>query len=156
MCHGNAVAKIQASGGSFMKFSKRLLSLLLALVMTVGVMPAVGLVSAADATGQAEQSDTFMRVLHLDCGRKYFTKDWIIALLNEMASAGYTHLQLAFGNDGLRFLLDDMSVTADGTAYSSADVTAGIQAGNKAYYDAAIRMSSLRQKWMRSSLMRTA
>lgn len=136
MCHGNAVAIIQASGGSFMKFSKRLLSLLLALVMTVGVMPAVGLVSAADATDRAEQSDTFMRVLHLDCGRKYFTKDWIIALLNEMASAGYTHLQLAFGNDGLRFLLDDMSVTADGTAYSSADVTAGIQAGNEAYYDA--------------------
>lgn len=119
-----------------MKFSKRLLSLLLALVMTVGVMPAVGLVSAVDATDRAEQSDTFMRVLHLDCGRKYFTKDWIIALLNEMASAGYTHLQLAFGNDGLRFLLDDMSVTAGGTNYSSADVTAGIQAGNEAYYDA--------------------
>lgn len=136
MCHHNAVAIIQASGGSFMKFSKRLLSLLLALVMTVGVMPAVGLVSAVDATDRAEQSDTFMRVLHLDCGRKYFTKDWIIALLNEMASAGYTHLQLAFGNDGLRFLLDDMSVTAGGTTYSSADVTAGIQAGNEAYYDA--------------------
>lgn len=119
-----------------MKFTKRLLSLLLALVMTVGVIPAVGLVSAADAADRTEQSDSFMRVFHLDCGRKYFTKDWIIALLNEMASAGYTHLQLAFGNDGLRFLLDDMSVTAGGTTYSSADVTAGIQAGNKAYYDA--------------------
>ncbi len=82
----------------------------------------------------AETSLTYAdqyRILHLDCGRKYFTKDWIIALLNEMAAAGYTHLELAFGNDGLRFLLDDMSV---GT-YRDSQVTAAIQQGNKNYYD---------------------
>ncbi|MBQ7889420.1 MAG: family 20 glycosylhydrolase [Erysipelotrichaceae bacterium] len=76
------------------------------------------------------------RILHLDCGRKFFTKDWIIALINEMDAAGFTHLELAFGNDGLRFLLDDMSVTANGTTYSDDQVTSAIQAGNKAYYDA--------------------
>ena len=32
---------------------------------------------------QASASD-FSKILHLDCGRKYFTKDWIIALLYEM------------------------------------------------------------------------
>ncbi len=80
--------------------------------------------------------DVQYRILHLDCGRKYFTKDWIIALINEMADAGYNQLQLAFGNDGLRFLLDDMSVTANGTTYSGENVTAGIKEGNKAYYDA--------------------
>ncbi len=53
-----------------------------------------------------------------------------------MQAAGYTHFQLAIGNDGLRLLLDNMSVTANGTTYSSDDVKAGIQAGNVAYYNA--------------------
>ncbi len=53
-----------------------------------------------------------------------------------MQAAGYTHFQLAIGNDGLRLLLDNMSVTANGTTYSSDDVKAGIQSGNVAYYNA--------------------
>ena len=74
----------------------------------------------------------FQRILHLDNGRKYFSVDWIKALITEMKAAGFTHLQLAFGNDGMRFLLDDMSVGS----YSDDDVTAAVQAGNEAYYDA--------------------
>ena len=89
-----------------------------------------------EARTAATDGDTFYRILHLDCGRKYFTPAWVKALINEMKAAGYTHLQLAFGNDGLRFLLDDMSVTANGTTYSSADVKWYIQAGNKEYYNA--------------------
>ena len=49
------------------------------------------------------------RIVHLDCGRKYFSKDWIIALMYEAKAAGYNQVQLAFGNKGL-ILLDDMSV----------------------------------------------
>lgn len=85
--------------------------------------------AATDATVQ-------YKILHLDCGRKYFSKEWIIALLNEMSAAGYNQLQLAFGNKGLRFLLEDMSVTVDGKTYGNKEVTKAIQAGNKAYYDA--------------------
>lgn len=70
------------------------------------------------------------RIVHLDCGRKYFSKDWIIALMYEAKAAGYNQVQLAFGNKGLRFLLNDMSVTVDGTAY---DAKSAIQEGNKAY-----------------------
>lgn len=81
----------------------------------------------ADTTGA-----DFFRILHLDCGRKYFTKDWIIALLYEMQAAGYNQLQLAFGNDGLRFLLDDMSFTANGTPYSHNTVVEKVEAGNAA------------------------
>lgn len=29
------------------------------------------------------------KILHLDCGRKYFTKEWVIALIHEMTAAGY-------------------------------------------------------------------
>lgn len=39
------------------------------------------------------------------------------------------------GNDGLRFLLDDMSLTVNGTTYSSQQVSAAIHAGNEAYYN---------------------
>ena len=80
-------------------------------------------------------SGDFRKIVMVDAGRKYFTADWIIALINEMKADGYTTLCLAVGNDGLRFLLDDMSVTVNGTEYASADVRAAIQAGNKAYYD---------------------
>lgn len=68
------------------------------------------------------------RIVHLDCGRKYFSKDWIIALMYEAKAAGYNQVQLAFGNKGLRFLLDDMSVNT----YEKQAVTDAIKEGNKA------------------------
>lgn len=49
-----------------------------------------------------------------------------------MQNDGYNQLQLAFGNDGLRFLLDDMSFTANGTDYSHETVVSEVEAGNKA------------------------
>lgn len=125
----------------------RILSLLLVLVLMVGVLPVSALADGWDLTGeldteqlleraepvemQASASD-FSKILHLDCGRKYFTKDWIIALLYEMQAAGYNQLQLAFGNDGLRFLLNDMSFTANGKSYSHDTVVSKVEAGNRA------------------------
>lgn len=106
---------------------RKALAFLLAALMILGMAPAMALgAGAADSS----TSDAFYRIVHLDCGRKYFTADWIKALITEMKAAGYTHLELAIGNDGLRFLLDDMSVTANDTTYSSAYVTAGIRSGN--------------------------
>ena len=102
----------------------KVLSLLLALVMVISLMPTVAL--AAGGT------DDFYRIVHLDCGRKYFSSDWIKALIDEASAAGYTQLQLAFGNDGLRFLLNDMTFTANGTTYDHATVVSKVEAGNKA------------------------
>lgn len=76
-------------------------------------------------------TDDYDRILHLDCGRKYFTKDWIIALMTEAKAAGYNQVQLAFGNKGLRFLLEDMSVLS----YTGQQVKDAIHAGNEAYHD---------------------
>lgn len=47
-----------------------------------------------------------------------------------MAENNYTHIQLAFGNDGLRFLLKDMSVTVNGKTYDSDSVKNAIKSGN--------------------------
>lgn len=69
------------------------------------------------------------RIVHLDCGREYFTKDWIIALINEMADVGYNQLQLAFGNGGFRFYLDDMAVGS----YQHEQVMEALEAGNNHY-----------------------
>lgn len=69
------------------------------------------------------------RIVHLDCGREYFTKDWIIALINEMAEAGYNQLQLAFGNGGFRFYLDDMAVGS----YQHEQVKNALEVGNNYY-----------------------
>lgn len=69
------------------------------------------------------------RIVHLDCGREYFTKDWIIALINEMADAGYNQLQLAFGNGGFRFYLNDMAIGS----HSQDEVKNALEAGNAHY-----------------------
>lgn len=42
---------------------------------------------------------------------------------------------LGVGNDGMRFLLDDMSLTVNGTTYESDAVKSAIHAGNEAYYN---------------------
>ena len=124
------------------KLSKTLLSLLLiaAMLASFVVLPAAAEEPAAEQPTEAVQAaekqaadSSFMKIFHLDCGRKYFTKDWILALINEISAAGYTHLQLAIGNDGMRFLLDDMSLTVADKTYSSEDVAAAIHAGNVAY-----------------------
>lgn len=129
--------------------TKKVLSMILVLVMLLSLlsMAAFTLPTAASSDGAASNDDSFYRIVHLDCGRKYFTKDWIIALLNEMKADGYNQLQLAFGNDGLRFLLDDMSFTANGTNYLHSDVVSKVEAGNK------LQNSSGDASWLTQSEM---
>ena len=93
-------------------------------IMPANVMPVQANVAVRDTSG-----DDYYRIVHLDCGREYFSKDWIIALINEMAAAGYNQLQLAFGNGGFRFYLDDMSIDT----YSSEAVKSALEYGNKQY-----------------------
>ena len=88
-----------------------------------------GTISYPVASNSVSLSGDFRKIVMVDAGRKYFTADWIIALINEMKADGYTTLCLAVGNDGLRFLLDDMSVLD----YTSDNVKAAIRAGNDAY-----------------------
>ena len=75
----------------------------------------------------------FQRIFLLDCGRKYFTPDEVKAIINELQKNHYTHIELAFGNDGLRFLLDNMSLNVNGKEYSSEDIKAAIEYGNQQF-----------------------
>lgn len=76
-----------------------------------------------------------MNIVLLDAGRKYFSVSQIEQIMDEMAKDGYTDLELATENNGCRFLLDDMSVKANGKTYSSQDVKNAIIAGNNKYYN---------------------
>lgn len=76
-----------------------------------------------------------MNIFFLDCGRKYYSVDSIKQLIDNAKTAGFNYIQLAVGNDGMRLLLDDMSLTVDGTKYESDAVKAAIHAGNEKYYD---------------------
>lgn len=81
-------------------------------------------------------TDEIYKIYHLDCGRKYFSVEQIKEVIDTIAESDYNTLELALGNDGLRFLLDDMEVSANGTTYSSEDVKAGVQEGNRNYCNA--------------------
>lgn len=123
------------------KFLGRVLTMLLVASMVFTLLPAPAIAAGnwwwnndeyTEEAVPTATTDNYDRILHLDCGRKYFTKDWIIALMTEAKAAGYNQVQLAFGNKGLRFLLKDMSVLS----YTDKQVRDAIQKGNKAYFDA--------------------
>lgn len=131
----------------------RILSLLLVLVLMVGVLPVSALADGWDLTGELDTEQLLERaepvemqskpavdgydysIMFLDCGRKYYSVDSIKALIDNASAAGFNYIQLAVGNDGLRLLLDDMSLTVNGTTYSSEAVSSAIHAGNEAYYN---------------------
>ncbi len=130
----------------------RILSLLLVLVLMVGVLPVSALADGWDLTGELDTEQLLERaepvemqskpavdgydysIMFLDCGRKYYSVDSIKKLIDNASAAGFNYIQLAVGNDGLRLLLDDMSLTV-GTTYTSEDVSNAIHAGNEAYYN---------------------
>lgn len=90
----------------------------------------------ADETNPTGKVDGYnYNIIHLDCGRKYFSVDSIKQIIDNASAAGFNYIQLAVGNDGMRFLLDDMSLTVNGTTYDSNAVSAAIHAGNEAYYN---------------------
>lgn len=76
-----------------------------------------------------------LSIVMLDCGRKYFSVDSIKQIIDNAAAAGFNNVMLAVGNDGMRFLLDDMSLTVNGTTYESDAVKSAIHTGNEAYYN---------------------
>lgn len=128
----------------------RILSLLLVLVLMVGVLPVSALADGWDLTGELDTEQLLERaepvemqskpavdgydysIMFLDCGRKYYSVDSIKQLIDNASAAGFNYIQLAVGNDGLRLLLDDMSLTV-GTTYTSKQVSDAIHAGNLAY-----------------------
>lgn len=133
------------------KLSKTLLSLLLiaAMLASFVVLPAAAEEPAAEQPTEAVQAaetqaddavktNYELSIVMLDCGRKYFSVDSIKQIIDNASAAGFGYIMLGVGNDGMRFLLDDMSLTVNGTTYESDAVKSAIHAGNEAYYNFAV------------------
>lgn len=132
------------------KLTKSFLSLLLiaAMLASFVVLPAAAeepaaeqpteAVQAAETQSTAAVEGFDLSIVMLDCGRKYFSVDSIKQIIDNASAAGFGYIMLGVGNDGMRFLLDDMSLTVNGTTYSSEKVAAAIHAGNEAYYNFAV------------------
>ena len=60
----------------------------------------------------ASSSNTFYKIVHVDCGRKYFSPENIKKIIDNAAAAGFNQVELYLSdNQGFRFALDDMNVT---------------------------------------------
>lgn len=90
---------------------------------------------AAETQSTAAVEGFDLSIVMLDCGRKYFSVDSIKQIIDNASAAGFGYIMLGVGNDGMRFLLDDMSLTVNGTTYESDAVKSAIHAGNEAYYN---------------------
>lgn len=115
---------------------KKVLSLILAVVMAMSLLP-ISAFASGDSKASSDTADSSYKynIMFLDCGRKYFSVDSIKQIIDNASAAGFNYIQLAVGNDGLRFLLDDMSLTVNGTTYSSDTVSKAIHTGNEKYYN---------------------
>lgn len=114
--------------------TKKVLSMILVLVMLLSLLSMAAFTLPASETGNSKDSYEY-NIMFLDCGRKYYSVDSIKQIIDNASAAGFNYIQLAVGNDGLRFLLDDMSLTVNGTTYGSEAVKSAIHAGNEKYYD---------------------
>lgn len=103
-----------------MKGIKKGLAILLVLctLLSMVVMTGAGTADTAqDAQPLAASGDSFMKMVLIDSGRGFVSVKNVKAIIDEMARCDYEYLMLGIGNDGLRFLLDDMSVTANDQTY---------------------------------------
>ena len=130
------------------KFLGRVLTMLLVASMVFTLLPAPAIAAGnwwwnneayteeavPTATTTADANYRY-NIFFLDCGRKYYSVDSIKKLIDNASAAGFNYIQLAVGNDGLRFLLDDMSLTVGDKTYDSNAVKVAIHAGNEAYYN---------------------
>lgn len=72
-------------------------------------------------------------IVMVDCGRNYYSVESLESIINSASEVGMHYVMLALGNDGLRFLLKDMSLTVGSQKYSSYAVTKAIHEGNEKY-----------------------
>ena len=73
-------------------------------------------------------------ILHLDCGRKYFSISNVKLIIDAMVDAKMNQLQLHFSdNEGFRLELDDMIINANGTTYNLAPCLGGSESPTSWY-----------------------
>ena len=104
---------------------KKLVSWLLVFAMVLTLCPSLAYAEGGEPG--TEPAEPFIRSFHLDAGRKYFSPDNIKAIIDILAEAGMSELELYFSdNQGFRLALDDMVLT---TEYGTYDLTPALGDG---------------------------
>lgn len=128
------------------KFLGRVLTMLLVASMVFTLLPAPAIAAGnwwwntdeyteEAVPTAATDANYHYNIFFLDCGRKYYSVASIKQLIDNASATGFNYIQLAVGNDGLRFLLNDMSLTVGTTTYTDKQVSDAIHKGNEAYYN---------------------
>ncbi len=108
-----------------MKKFRKALALLLALCMVIGLVPAS--LAAGESDGSGAVDGYLYNIVHVDCGRKYFSPENLKKIIDSAAAAGFNQVELYLSdNQGFRFALDDMSIT---TTYGTYDLTPALGDG---------------------------
>lgn len=104
-----------------MKGIKKGLAILLVLctLLSMVVMTGAGTADTAqDAPTAQSTNDNFYKIVHLDCGRKYFSPENIKKIIDNAAAAGFNQVELYLSdNQGFRFALDNMNITTTDNTY---------------------------------------
>ena len=119
------------------KLFKRAMPILLSAAMAASMLlpAAAANQGSGETTTTATEGSYDKSIVMVDAGRKYFSVDSLKSIIDSASSAGMHYVMLGLGNDGMRFLLDDMSLTVGDTTYTSEEVSTAIHAGNEAYSD---------------------
>ncbi|NEW62378.1 family 20 glycosylhydrolase [Granulicatella sp. zg-ZJ] len=108
------------------KWIQKWIKWLMVVVLFVGISPSLKAYS---------DQENYMRVFSIDAGRKYFSLEQLKQLVDKAQELGFTDLHVLLGNDGLRFVLDDMEITTNSKTYPSNAVKEAIKEGNRSYYN---------------------
>lgn len=111
-----------------MKLLKKIFSPILAFTMLFGIIASTSMTKVYAA------EENMKRVFSIDAGRKYFSEEQLIQIIDKAYLTGYTDVQVLLGNDALRFFLDDMSIIVNNKTYASDAVKDAITVGNNHYY----------------------
>lgn len=111
-----------------MKLLKKIFSPILAFTMLFGIITSTSITKVYAA------EENMKRVFSIDAGRKYFSEEQLIQIIDKAYLTGYTDVQILLGNDALRFFLDDMSIIVNNKTYTSDAVKDAITVGNNHYY----------------------
>ncbi len=88
------------------------------------IMKSLLLKESIHSMKKSEEPDVGQRIFHLDCGRKYFSKDWIVAMIKELSWLRMNQMELDFSNGtGFRFALNDMSLDVNGDGNADEDLS---------------------------------
>lgn len=96
-----------------------------------------------------KEKNELIKAFHIDNGRKFFSLEQLKDMIDTLKDSQFNAIEFALGNDGLRFVVDDMALqVGPDHKFTSEQVKEAINLGNKAYCDCSPLGNELTQAHM--------